>query len=92
MLKVNMKKIFVQSIISIIAIFGMTYGRLYSVPDATSKLYGLPLNWGVHQLVTIAGPVDVWNVNMTYLVLDLIFWLTALLLLPLIINKRLGDL
>jgi hypothetical protein len=84
----NMKKFLIQIIISIITIFGMAYGRLYSVPDATSKLYGIPLNWSVHQLVTIAGPVDIWSVNITYLVLDLIFWLIVLLILPMIVNKR----
>jgi len=85
----NDKKFLIQSIGSVIAIIGIAYGRLYSVPDAASKIYGLPLNWGVHQLVNIAGPVDIWSVNITYLVLDLIFWLIILLVLPSIVERSL---
>jgi hypothetical protein len=83
------KKFLIQSINSVIAIIGIAYGRLFSVPDARSKIYGLPLNWGVHQLVTIAGPVDIWSVNITYLVLDLIFWLIMLLVLPSFVERSL---
>jgi hypothetical protein len=83
----NKKTFLFQSIISVTAVIGLAYGRLFSVPDAVSKIFGLPLNWGVHQLVTIAGPVDIWSVNVTYLVLDLIFWLTILLGLPMIVER-----
>lgn len=85
------KELIIQSIISIIAIIGIAYGRLLSVPDAVSRSYGLPLNWGVHQLVTIAGPVDIWSVNITFLVYDLIFWLLIVLILPRIFKRRNGN-
>ena len=66
----NNKKFLIQSISSVIAIIGIAYGRSISLPDATSKIYGLPLTWGVHQLVTIAGPVDIWSVNITHFIND----------------------
>lgn len=87
----NYRKLLIQSIVSLVAIIGIAYGRLFSVPDATSRLYGLPLRWGVHQLGTIAGPVDIWNVNISYLVIDLIFWLVILLVLPMITRARIRS-
>ena len=84
----NYRKLLIQGIVSLVAITGIAYGRLFSVPDAVSRLYGLPLNWGVHQLVTIAGPVDIWSVNVTYLVFDLAFWILILLIIPIIIDRK----
>ena len=73
-------KAILQAALSIVAIIAMSFGRLISMPDNVTRLYGLPLNWGAHQLVTIAGPVDVWRVNITNLVLDLVFWMIILLI------------
>jgi hypothetical protein len=84
----NNKKLLIRSIFSVVLIFGITYGRLFSVPDAVSRLYGLPLNWSVHQMVTIAGSVDIWNVNITNLVFDLIFWLVIIHVLPVLLIKE----
>ena len=84
----NYRKLLIQSIVSLVAIIGIAYGRLFSVPDATSRLYGLPLRWGVHQLVTIAGPVDVWSVNVTYLVFDLTFWMLVLLATSIVKDRK----
>jgi hypothetical protein len=39
------KKLLIKSIVSVVAIIGIAYGRLVSVPDAVSRLYELPLNW-----------------------------------------------
>ena len=82
------KKLLIQSVVSLIALIGIAFGRLFSVPDAVSRLYGLPLNWGVHQLATIAGPVDIWSVNVTYLVFDLAFWMLILLIIPIVIDRK----
>ena len=84
----NYRKLLIQSIVSVVAIIGIAYGRLFSVPDAVSRLYGLPLRWGVHQLVSIAGPVDVWNVNVTYLVFDLSFWMLVLLGISMLTDRK----
>ncbi len=83
----NKRAIIIQIICSILAVIGLSYGSEFSVPDAVSISYGFPFNWGVHQLVTIAGPVDVWSVNISYLVIDLGLWLLLILVLPIIADK-----
>jgi hypothetical protein len=77
-----------QVIISILAIIGLLYGRKISYPDAESILYGLPFNWGTHQLGTIAGPVDYWSVNLSYLALDLVLWLLLIQIIPIIVRRK----
>ena len=76
-----------QAIVSILAVVGLAYGRTFSVPDALSRTYGFPLNWGLHQLGTIAGPVDIWSVNLMNLVIDLVFWL-AIIQISVILAER----
>jgi hypothetical protein len=85
---VKNKTIIAQSVVSILALISIAYGRTFSVPDAFSKTYGFPLNWGVHQLVTIAGPVDIWTVNLVNLTIDLVFWLVIIQILNIILEKR----
>ena len=87
----NKRRIIVQGLCSVLAVIGVAYGRLISFPDAVSRLYGLPITWGVHQLVTIAGPVDVWSINITNLAIDLIFWLITILVLPSILEGKTGN-
>lgn len=82
------KTLAIQSLVSILAIIGITYGKNFSVPDAVSKSYGFPLTWGIHQLVTIAGPVDIWSVNIANLVIDLASWLIILEILVVIFERR----
>ena len=77
----------IQTMIAILAIIGIVYGRLESFPDASSRLYGLPFKWGIHQLVSIAGPVDVWRVNLTNLTFDLAFWMLIILVIPSIVSR-----
>jgi len=84
---VNKRTIIIQSICSILAVIGISYGSKFSVPDAVSISYGFPFSWSVHQLVTIAGPVDIWSVYMGFLVIDLGIWLLLILVLPIIANK-----
>jgi hypothetical protein len=42
----NNKELLIQSIIFVMAIIGLVYGRLISIPDAVNRFYGLPINWG----------------------------------------------
>lgn len=84
---INMKKKRItQLIVAIISIGALAAGRPMSVPDARANLHGLPLTWGVHQLVTIAGPVDTWSVNLVNLVIDLAIWFIIFLAIPLILK------
>jgi len=65
-------------------IVALIYGRSVNFPDNVHTLHGIPLVWGTHQLVTIAGPVDTWMVNVTNLVIDLVIWLVIILVTPII--------
>ena len=84
----NTKKVAIQITISLLSIISLIYGRLFSVPDAVSRTYGFPLAWGVHQLITIAGPVDVWNVNITNLAIDLAFWYLVFLASQFVVDRQ----
>lgn len=88
---VDKRTIIIQSICSILTVIGLSYGSKFSVPDAVSISYGFPFNWGVHQLMTIAGPVDIWSVNIGLLVVDLGLWLLLILILPIIADKMLKN-
>jgi len=81
------KRIIIQSIGSFLAIVALSFGFKVSVPDAVSVSYGFPLNWGLHQLVTIAGPVDIWSININNLIIDLVVWLLLILVIPIIADK-----
>ena len=70
-----------QIILSIAAIIALTWGVSYNWPDNVHVRHGLPLTWGTHTLVTIAGPADAWRVNIVNLVLDLALWLGLILLI-----------
>ena len=61
-------------VIALIALTTLVWGERYNWPDNVHVRHGLPLTWGIHTLVTIAGPADFWNVDLVNLVLDLFFW------------------
>jgi len=75
----------------LLALAALINGRLVSFPDNVHTLHGLPLNWGVHQLVTIVGPVDSWMVNLVNLTLDLVFWFGLVLLTPIIVDRFISE-
>lgn len=71
-----------QILIAGIMIIALVVGRPVSYPDNVHTLHGFPLAWGTHQLVTIAGPVDTWYVSITNLIIDLVFWVGLILIIP----------
>jgi hypothetical protein len=71
-----------QILVAVIMLIAMVYGRNISFPDNVHVLHGLPLVWSTHQLVTIAGPVDTWRVNMVNMIVDLVFWAGLIILIP----------
>ena len=73
--------------IAIIALFAMLWGSTYSVPELVRVSYGLPLNWGVNTLETIAGPVDRWSVDLTSIAIDLVFWFATLIVAPYVVFR-----
>jgi hypothetical protein len=56
----------------------LLWGIKYDFPDYVHVNYGIPLTWGTNTLSTIAGPADSWAVNVSSLLLDLVFWLSIM--------------
>lgn len=63
-----------------IAVLAVTWGFMFDWPDYVHVNYGFPFVWATHTLVTIAGPVDKWNVNVAALIVDLTLWLGSLVI------------
>ena len=73
-------------------ILALIWGFVFNWPDYYHVDHGFPLIWATHTLSTIAGPADIWQVNMTALLMDLLFWLGLLVVavatMLYIFNKR----
>jgi len=54
----------IQAILAFAMVMAVAWGTRYNWPDYVHVKYGLPATWGVHTLVTIAGPADSWRVNL----------------------------
>ena len=63
----------------------MTWGTRFDWPDYVHVDYGLPLVWATQTLSTIIGPVNLWEVDITALMIDLAVWLGIMLIAALII-------
>ena len=48
--------------------------RMKNVADLEVVSYGFPLFWLFHQITSIAGPVDVWSVEWTILIVNFVSW------------------
>ena len=80
------RNIVIQLIVAVVMVFSLSFGFMYNWPDLQHMKYGIPLTWGTHQLSSIAGPVDIWTVNIVSLVVDLVFWIIILVLSPWILS------
>ena len=74
--------------LGLLTVAALTYGWTTSYPDNVNLGYGLPLTWGVHQLITIAGPVDTWRVDPTALLIDLALWIALIIVVPELLRPR----
>ena len=64
---------------TILTIFIVTWGSRFDWPDNVHIDYGLPLVWATQTLSTIIGPVNLWEVDITALIIDLALWLGIML-------------
>ena len=64
---------------SILTIFALTWGTRFDWPDAVHVDYGFPLVWSTNTLSTIVGAVNLWIVDISALILNLILWLGLML-------------
>lgn len=88
MMDIRRTSMIVNAILSAVTIIALVWGLRYNWPDNVHVRHGFPLTWGIHTLITIAGPVDIWRVNISSLVIDLAFWLGALLVVNLYLLRR----
>ena len=86
-----MRKTVFQAAVVLLALTALIYGRPVSFPDNVNTSHGLPLTWGVHQLVTIVGPVDTWRVNLVNLTLDLVFWFGLVIITPVLVERYISK-
>jgi len=68
------KIVLTQILIAVIGLAATAYGTRVNLPDNMHIKYGLPFEWGVHTVVTIAGPASIWRVNVNSLLLDFALW------------------
>ncbi len=75
-----------------LTILALTWGSVFNWPDYHHVDHGFPLVWATHTLSTIAGPADIWQVNMTALLMDLLLWLgllvVAISIMLYVLNKK----
>jgi hypothetical protein len=69
----------------------LLWGFRYDWPDNVHVDYGLPLTWGTNTVSTIAGPADLWDVNVSNLMVDLIFWLAIIVAAVALMLYKLKD-
>jgi len=73
---------------SVICVLAVSWGVARNWPDNVHVRYGFPLTWATHTLSTIQGAVDIWSVNVSSLVIDLLIWLGLTVLFQIIIQLR----
>ena len=70
---------------AVLTVFAITWGTRFDWPDYVHVDYGFPFVWGTNTLSTIVGPVDLWNVDVSALMIDLAFWLGLMVIVASII-------
>ena len=59
----------------------LLWGSTYNWPDNVHVDYGFPLTWATNTLSTFVGPVDLWSVNVSNLLVDLVLWMGIMIVL-----------
>jgi len=77
-------------VLGVLMVAALIYGWTTSYPDNVHISYGLPLRWGVHQIITFAGPVNEWSVDVVALFIDLVAWVALLIVVPELVRSRLS--
>lgn len=73
----------------IVTIFALLWGFMYDWPDLVHVDYGVPLTWATNTLSTIAGPANLWEVNISNLLIDLVFWFSIITIIVAVLLYRL---
>ena len=81
------RRFILQGLVGVLGVFTVGFGWPVNFADNVQRLHGLPFTWGVHQLVTIAGTVDIWTVDVMVLMVDLAIWIALVLLAPIFYDR-----
>lgn len=80
---------------TILTITAVTWGIRYDFPDNVHIDYGFPIVWATQTLSTIVGPVNLWEVDTSALITNLVLWLGIMIVatagLLYILNKKDSD-
>ena len=68
---------------TILTILVVTWGTRNDWPDNVHINYGFPFVWSIQTLSTIAGPVNLWAVDISALIINLALWLGVMLIVSL---------
>jgi hypothetical protein len=63
----------------VITVLALLWGLNYDWPDNVHVDYGLPLTWATNTISTFAGPVDLWSVNVSNLLVDLLLFMGTMI-------------
>lgn len=73
----------------VVTLFALLWGFMYDWPDFVHVDYGVPLTWATNTLSTIAGPANLWEVNISNLLIDLVFWFNIITIIVAVLLYRL---
>jgi len=59
----------------VITVLAVSWGTQFDWPDNVHTDYGLPFVWSTNTVSTIVGAVNLWTVDLSTLLMDLVFWL-----------------
>ena len=74
-----------------LTVAALLWSLRYDWHDFVHVDYRLPLTWGTNTLSTIAGPSNLWDVNVSNLMVDLIFWLVIVVAAVALMLFKLKD-
>jgi hypothetical protein len=64
-----------------LTIGAVTWGTRFDWPDNVHIDYGIPFVWSTNTLSTIIGAANLWTVDITALIMNLVFWLGIMLII-----------
>ena len=73
----------------VVTLFALLWGFMYDWPDFVHVDYGVPLTWATNTLSTIAGPANLWEVNISNLLIDLVFWFSIITIIVAVLLYKL---
>jgi len=73
----------------VVTLFALLWGFMYDWPDFVHVDLGVPLTWATNTLSTIAGPANLWEVNISNLLIDLVFWFSIITIIVAVLLYKL---